>query len=94
MNVKTLFIGMSAAAALGAAAYGFYTIGMQRGLNLSATTAVPASTLPAESGPLSIAQGEEATRRHIASNIKAGDLDPVAGKRVLYYRDPMTPGMA
>ena len=42
--------------------------------------------------PQSIAQGEEATRRHIQTGIKAGDIDPSTGSKVLYYHDPMVPG--
>lgn len=41
--------------------------------------------------PQSIAQGEEATRRHINDGIKAGDIDPVTNKKILYYHDPMVP---
>ena len=45
-----------------------------------------------DAGPQSIAQGEDATRRHITTGIKAGDVDPVTGKRVLYHHVPMVPG--
>ena len=95
MNIKTLIVSVAAATALGGAAYAVYTLGMQRGMGMAAVPLAPAaataSAPPAESAPMSIAQGEEATRRHIASNIKAGDLDPATGKRVLYYHDPMVP---
>ena len=37
-------------------------------------------------------QGEDATRRHITAGIKAGDVDPATGSKVLYYHDPMVPG--
>ena len=95
MNSRTLVIGVATTAALGAAAYALYTLGMQRGMGMSAVA--PASEMAsaaaaADSAPMSIAQGEAATRRHIASNIKAGDTDPATGKRVLYYHDPMVPG--
>ena len=39
-----------------------------------------------------IAQGEAATRRHIEQGLKAGDIDPVTGREILYYHDPMVPG--
>ena len=42
--------------------------------------------------PQGIAQGEEATRRHIAAGLKAGDTDPATGSKILYYHDPMVPG--
>ena len=101
---KKLFIALSAAALLALAAlsaYGVYTLGMKRGMSAAApAAAAPASAGGAESsatseasaGPQSIAQGEEATRRHISAGIKAGDIDPANGQRVLYYHDPMVPG--
>jgi len=95
MNIKTLIVSVAAAAALGGAAYAVYTLGMQRGMGMATAPVAPAAATAsaplAETAPMSIAQGEEATRRHIASNIKAGDLDPATGKRVLYYHDPMVP---
>ena len=39
-----------------------------------------------------IPQGEEATRRHIRESLKAGDVDPATGRRILNYHDPMVPG--
>eukprot|EP01030_Chromulinospumella_sphaerica_P027628 gene27628-27899_t len=39
-----------------------------------------------------IPQGEAATRRHMESGIKAGDVDPETGLTVQYYHDPMVPG--
>jgi Cu(I)/Ag(I) efflux system membrane fusion protein len=65
--------------------YGLYQWGWQRG-----AASVPVAAAVAV--PQSIAEGEAATRRHIASGIKAGDLDPAAGRKVLYYHDPMVPG--
>ncbi len=64
-----------------AGGYGLYQLGLQHG----ATPAV----VPV---PQSIAEGEAATRRHLASGIKAGDVDPATGRKVLYYHDPMVPG--
>jgi membrane fusion protein, copper/silver efflux system len=85
-------------AALGAAGYGLYTFGLSRGMGMAvagrAPTAGPVAS-PArgtEALPQTIAQGEAATRRHMASGIKAGDVDPVTGRKVLYYHDPMVPG--
>ncbi len=85
-----------ALAALGG--YGLYQMGMQRGMQ-STAGAPPAAPTPAASAdggngaiPQSIAEGEEATRRHLSAGIKAGDTDPANGRRVLYYHDPMVPG--
>jgi Cu(I)/Ag(I) efflux system membrane fusion protein len=85
MNLKPIVIVVLAAAALGAAGYGLYRVGMQRGMNLSATPATKSGV------PQSIAEGEEATRRHIAQGLKAGDVDPATGAKILFYRDPMAP---
>ena len=102
MNTRTLTVIAIAAALVAAGAYGVYRLGMQRGMGMGGTpsTMMPgapaaeamAASAATEAVPQSIAQGEDATRRHIASGIKAGDVDPTTGKKVLYYHDPMTPG--
>ena len=91
-----------AVAFVAAGAYGIYRLGMQRGMGMGGTPSAMAPGAPAteamapgtptEAVPQSIAQGEAATRRHISSGIKAGDVDPRTGKKVLYYHDPMMPG--
>ena len=82
--------------ALGGAGYALYAAGLKNG---TATAAAHRSTGPAMpalaitgSPEDSIASGEVATRRHVKDGIKAGDTDPVNGKTVLYYQDPMVPG--
>ncbi|MBI2752370.1 MAG: efflux RND transporter periplasmic adaptor subunit [Betaproteobacteria bacterium] len=99
MKRKPLLLALMAVAVLGAAGYGLYVAGMQRGMGMAAASAAPvagreATPPPAarDAGPQSVAQGEDATRRHIAAGIKAGDVDPATGKKVLYYHDPMVPG--
>ncbi len=83
VKLKPLLVGLVCVAALGVGGYGLYAIGMQRGKGMA--------TMP-EAGPQSVAQGEEATRRHLAQGIKAGDVDPATGRKILYYHDPMAPG--
>jgi len=97
MNKKLLISALLAGAALGGAGYGLYTLGIQRGSALVAFAPVAASipSAPASAAqgiPQGIAQGEEATRRHISAGLKAGDTDPATGSKILYYHDPMVPG--
>ncbi len=99
MKTNTLVIGLVVAAVLGALGYGVYRIGMQRGMSMSGDGAVAAGGSPAATSsaakaaaPQSIAEGEEATRRHIQAGLKAGDMDPGTGRKILYYHDPMVPG--
>jgi Cu(I)/Ag(I) efflux system membrane fusion protein len=97
MNLKPLLAALLSAGLLGGAGYGLYALGMQRGMAAAPTAAAsdreaaPPAAVP-EAGPQGIAQGQDATRRHIAAGIRAGDVDPANGKKVLYYHDPMVPG--
>ena len=98
MKLKPLLIGLLAAGLLGAAGYGLYATGMRRGMGMAPPSAAAAGSSPASAAvaslplPQGIAEGEDATRRHIAAGIKAGDVDPATGRKVLYYHDPMVPG--
>ncbi len=90
MKLKPIVLALAVAAVLGAGGYGIYSLGMNRGIALSGSNASsPATTGEALDG---IAAGEEATRRHLKQGIKAGDVDPVTGKAILFYQDPMVPG--
>jgi len=95
MKTKYLLIGLIAAAVLGAAGYGLYATGVRRGMDMTGTPPPPASAAapPAATAPAAASNesGEDATRRHIASGLKAGDVDPANGKKILYYHDPMVP---
>ena len=91
-KLKPVLIVLIAAVALGAGGYGLYRTGMNQGMTMGASMSSPAASDAKEGVPQTIAQGEEATRRHITSGIKAGDVDPVTGKKVIYYHDPMVPG--
>ena len=97
MNKKHAVAALLATGLLGAGGYALYTLGMQRGSSMGAAiapganqaTAVTAAT--PQAAPQSVAEGEDATRRHISTGLKAGDTDPVTGSRILYYHDPMVP---
>lgn len=97
MKLKPLLIGLIAAGVLGAAGYGLYAMGVSRGMGMapaagSNAAAGGAASTAAPVGAPSNESGEDATRRHIKAGIKAGDIDPTTGKKVLYYHDPMVPG--
>jgi Cu(I)/Ag(I) efflux system membrane fusion protein len=95
MTRKSFLIGLVAIGVLGVTGYVIYSMGMQRGMQTGSAptdSTATASRAPAEAVPQSVAQGEEATRRHITAGIKAGDVDPATGKKILYYQDPMVPG--
>lgn len=92
----------TAIALLVATGWGAFRLGQHSGTDsrsVAAAASSPSATAtvgsaPVEKGPLpqSIAEGEEATRRHLKTGIKAGDTDPANGHKILYYHDPMVPG--
>ena len=93
MKTRSIVMAVAAAAALGAAGFGLYRYGMQRGMGTaSGPASTPAGVTAPDAGPQSIAEGEAATRRHLEAGVKAGDVDPATGKKILYYHDPMVPG--
>lgn len=86
MNSKIILSGLVIAGVLSATGYGLYQLGRQQSVEPAPTVA---KDDPSQWG---IAEGEAATRRHLQSGLKAGDLDPVTGQQILYYHDPMMPG--
>ncbi len=88
--------GLAAMVVLAAAMWGAYRFGLQHGAADAPTDPVAAvwAAAPVAPGrlPQGIAEGEAATRRHIQAGLKAGDLDPATGRKILYYHDPMVPG--
>lgn len=91
MKLKPLLMGLLATGALGAVGYGLYAMGMSRGMGM-ASVAVPGPGGGAASAAAPANEsGEDATRRHIAAGLKAGDVDPATGRKILYYHDPMVP---
>lgn len=99
MKLKKLMVGLVAAGVLGGAGYSLYRLGMQHGMDRPSVASPVADGAPVEKGPgavdpsaWGIPEGEDATRRHIQDNLKAGETDPVTGRKILYYKDPMVPG--
>jgi Cu(I)/Ag(I) efflux system membrane fusion protein len=96
IRTQKLAAVVAAIVVMGGAGFGLYRLGQHSTMqDMPASAAVaPANAAPAALGPVpqSIPEGEEATRRHMASGVKAGDLDPANGRKILYYHDPMVPG--
>ncbi len=102
MNKKTAFVALAAVAALVAVGGGAWWLGMQQGMGMTATqpaatnttntTNTTNATTSDDPSLWTIPQGEAATRRHIKESLKAGDVDPATGRRILNYHDPMVPG--
>jgi len=62
-------------------------------MGMAADTSVQApAAAPVDPSSWGIAEGEAATRRHIDAGLKAGMDDPLTGRKILYYHDPMVPG--
>ncbi len=97
MNKKTIVIALLAAGVLGAGGWSLYQLGLSNGMAHAPTaapteaTGSPAATAVDPSG-WGIPEGEAATRRHVESGLKGGDVDPLTGRKILYYHDPMVPG--
>jgi Cu(I)/Ag(I) efflux system membrane fusion protein len=97
MNKKTIVISLLAAGVLGAGGWSIYQLGFRSGV-AHAPTATPSQAKGSPAGsPLDpsnwgVPEGEAATRRHIETGLKGGDVDPVTGRKILYYHDPMVPG--
>lgn len=97
MNKKTIITALLATGVLSAGGLGLYQLGLKNGMT-HATMATPTETQGSPAGTQidpstwGIPEGETATRRHIEAGIKGGDVDPVTGRKILYYHDPMMPG--
>ncbi|MFU3877149.1 efflux RND transporter periplasmic adaptor subunit [Pseudomonas aeruginosa] len=97
MNKKTIVIALLAAGVLGAGGWSLYQLGLSNGMAHAPTaapteaTGSPAAT-PVDPSAWGIPESEVATRRHVESGLKGGDVDPLTGRKILYYHDPMVPG--
>lgn len=80
---RTALLGAAGAIALALVSYAAFEVGVQRGRVEAAGG--PSPTLPAVSV-------SSASKPIDPSLLKAGDIDPATGRRVLYWHDPMVPG--
>jgi Cu(I)/Ag(I) efflux system membrane fusion protein len=98
MKLKHMIIGFFVFVALGAMGFGLYQLGRYQGLSTTPPISHTDSTQKISTvevvDPTSwgIPEGEAATRRHIKDGLKAGEVDPLTGRKILYYQDPMMPG--
>lgn len=91
MKIKIAIIGLTSVIVLTGSAYGIYQRGIQQGMAMNTAQATATTAVLDDPSQWSFAQGQEATERHIKSGIKAGDIDPKTGLKVLHYYDPMMP---
>jgi len=95
MNTRTAMLGLTSAVLIIAGAYGIYRMGLQQGMKMNTAPQpvgmAPATTALDDPSVWSMAESQEATRRHIDAGISAGDIDPQTGLKVLHYYDPMLP---
>ena len=90
MNRKYIFLFLVMALMVLVAGYAAYQWGMQQGMDMSSLSSESmAGNAKTTEDPSSwgIAEGEEATRRHMDSELKAGDIDPVTGQKILFYQN-------
>lgn len=88
---QILFAAGVALLVVSLAALGIYLLVRSSTTTPAAASPAPASGPQEGAIPQGIAEGEEATRRHMKTGIKAGDTDPANGRKILYYHDPMVP---
>lgn len=91
MKTRIAIIGLTSVIVLTGGAYGIYQRGVQQGMVMNTAPATTATATLDDPSQWSFAQGQAATERHIKSGIKAGDIDPKTGLKVLHYYDPMMP---
>ena len=95
MKRKPLLISVVVAGLFATVGYALFMFGVKRGTEAGTIPATTVATSPNSSrpsgSPPSAADGEEATRRHVQAGLKAGDVDPATGRKILYYHDPMVP---
>jgi Cu(I)/Ag(I) efflux system membrane fusion protein len=107
MKKTHIAMAVVALAAIAGGGYGLWALGMNQGMEMMSAPIGAAneggadgevdSAASSDGGKVdpstwNIPQGEAATRRHMESGIKAGDMDPETGLTVQYYHDPMVPG--
>lgn len=97
MNKKIPMLKLLVIVVLIGSGFGLYQLGLYNGMahapNPASTESegAPATAVIDPSG-WGIPEGSAATKRHIETGLKAGDVDPITGRKILHYHDPMVPG--
>ncbi|WP_233008408.1 efflux RND transporter periplasmic adaptor subunit [Rheinheimera faecalis] len=95
MSTKTILLIVVITAGLMAGGLSFYQLGFSNGETHAlsvGSTETKRTTQVVDPSTWGIAEGEVASKRHIEAGLKAGDIDPVTERKILYYHDPMVPG--
>ena len=105
MKLKPLWIGLGVIGTvglLGAAGYGLYTTGLQRGMGIAAAppaavadgaahSAAATSSMAARGADAGANASADPTHSANSAGLDAGQIDPANGRKILYYHDPMVP---
>ena len=96
MSRQRLIGALVLAGVLAVAGYAGYQLGVAQGTNPPkgevGSPSATAADEPVDPSGWGIDKGQEATRRHQRDGLRAGATDPVTGREILYYHDPMVPG--
>jgi Cu(I)/Ag(I) efflux system membrane fusion protein len=100
MKLKIIAIGLMITATLSAAGLGVYRLGVHKGIGISVASSATGFKSNKKEPAIEkldpttwgIPEGEAATRRHIKDDLKAGSVDPITDRKILFYHDPMVPG--
>ena len=90
MKCTPVIVGVAAALVV-AGGYALYQLGLRNGMRAVVAPATSVASAAAVSNAASRESGEDATRRHMQAGLRAGDIDPANGRKILYYHDPMVP---
>ncbi|HEC60481.1 hypothetical protein LCGC14_0750540 [marine sediment metagenome] len=94
MNRKQITFLLLAIGVVLVAIFAAYQWGIRQGMDMPPVESdkIPSAKAIINPSNWGISEGEKATRRHIDTGLKAGEIDPVTGRKILYYQDPMVPG--
>lgn len=97
MNKKIIVIALLALGVFSASGLSLYQWGLKNGMAharaaLTRDTKGSLVSITEDPSNWGIPEGSAATKRHIEAGLRAGNVDPVTARKILYYHDPMVPG--